>query len=131
MSPRIEDLKAIWRDLYAHVDRLAAERQRHMDFFQQALEAHLVSDVHGVIEEVNGATVDLLQRRRLTLHGKPIATLVAPEERREFRRRLREIQAAPAAWRAMLAIRGRRIAVDIAARAMASERICWRLRPAQ
>ncbi len=64
MAAELEDLKAMWSDLKAQVDELAGERQQYIDFFEQSSEAYVVTDNDGTIEEVNGAAVDLLQRRR-------------------------------------------------------------------
>src|SRR5438105_7382619 len=72
----MDDLKAAWLELNARVDDLAAMRQQYLDFFERATQAYLVTDRGGVIEEANGAAVDLLQRRRRELRRKPLATLV-------------------------------------------------------
>lgn len=93
MTAELEDLKAIWLDLRAHVDQLAGERQQFLDFFEQSPEAYLVTDAAGTIVDANGAAVDILQRRRRVLRGKPIAALVALDRRTEFRGNLRRLAA--------------------------------------
>src|SRR3982751_4635968 len=89
MAAELEDLQAIWLSLRSHVDQLAGERQQYLDFFQQATEAYVVTDVDGAIVDANGAAVDVLQRRRRYIAGKPLAAMVALERRTEFRSRLR------------------------------------------
>src|SRR5216684_1191394 len=101
MAAELEDLKAMWLDLKAQVDELAGERQQFIDFFEQSSEAYVVTDNDGTIEEVNGAAVDLLQRRRRFLRGKPFAVLVALDQRSEFRGRLSGL-AAEGSWRTIL-----------------------------
>src|SRR5437868_780850 len=91
MTVELEDLKAMWLELKAHVDSLAGERQQYLDFFEQSPEAYVVTDAVGAIADLNGAAVDVLQRRKRYLRGKPMAVLVALEQRGEFRRRLRAI----------------------------------------
>src|SRR4051812_27687072 len=94
MALDLEELKAMWLDLRAHVDRLAGERQQYLDFFEQASEAYVVTDPDGAIVDANGAAIDILQKRRRYLRGKPLASLVALERRREFRERLRALESA-------------------------------------
>jgi len=53
--------------------------------------------------------VDFLQRRRGHLRGKPLAALVAPEARREFRTRLHDLarsEGADATWNSAFAAGG-------------------------
>lgn len=135
MAAELEELKAIWLDLRAHVDLLAGERQQYYDFFEQASEAYVVTDEHGTIVDANGAAVDVLQRRKRYLRGKPLVSLVALERRREFRERLRALcerqPAAPACWRTIFVAPELRIDVALGARlierAGAIAGICWRL----
>ena len=91
MAVELEDLKAMWLSLRAHVDQLASERQQYLDFFEQSQEAYIVTDPTGTVVDVNGAAVDVLQRRRRYLAGKPIAAMVALDRRLEFRSRMRRI----------------------------------------
>ena len=91
MAVELEDLKAMWLSLRAHVDQLASERQQYLDFFEQSQEAYIVTDPTGTVVDVNGAAVDVLQRRRRHLAGKPIAAMVALDRRLEFRSRMRRI----------------------------------------
>jgi len=127
MPVELEDLKAMWFDLKAQVDELAGERQQYLDFFEQSPEAYIVTDNLGTIEEVNGAAVDILQRRRRFLRGKPFAVLVALDQRSAFRERLSGL-AAEGSWRTVLEALEMRTEVALTARRIGSGRgICWRL----
>ena len=135
MTAELEELKAMWLDLRAHVDQLAGERQQYYDFFEQASEAYIVTDPHGTIADANGAAVDILQRRKRYLRGKPLVALVALERRTEFRERLRALRerepGAQGCWRTIFVAPELRIDVTLGARlierAGAIGGICWRL----
>src|SRR5260221_5813896 len=127
---QLEDLKAMWSDLKAQVDELAGERQQYLDVFEQSPEAYIVTDNDGTIEAVNGAAVDILQRRRRFLRGKPFAVLVALDRRREFRERLGAL-AAEGSWRTILEAWEMRTEVAVnPRRPRAHPRLCWRPRAA-
>jgi PAS domain S-box-containing protein len=134
-----EDLKAMWLDLRAHVDRLAGELEQYVDFFEQASEAYVVTDPDGAIVEVNGPAVDVLLRRRRALRGRSLPSLVALDRRPDFRRRMRALAAGAAhaetAWRTIFESPGLRTDVELAARRIEREGrcagICWRLEAVQ
>jgi PAS domain S-box-containing protein len=138
MTAELEDLKAIWLELRAHVDQLAGERQHYLDFFEQSPEAYVVTDVQGTIVDANGAAVDILQRRRQTLRGKPIAALVALDRRTEFRGHLRRLAAresgARQSWTTVFEAPELRTEVSLSARVIerghGAGGICWLLRAA-
>ena len=132
MAADLDDLKAMWLELRAHVDRLAGERQQYLDFFDQSTEGYVVTDALGRIAEVNGAAVDILQRRKHHLRGKPLAVLIALERRPEFRQRLRALAAKAASepsWRTVVLAPESRVEVEMAARRISGSGggICWRL----
>jgi PAS domain S-box-containing protein len=139
MAVDLEELKAMWLDLRAHVDRLAGERQQYLDFFEQASEAYVVTDADGAIVDANGAAIDILQKRRRYLRGKPLASLVALERRREFRERLRALSAGEALaehpWRTIFEAPELRTEVTLAARRIERDGrfagLCWRLEALQ
>lgn len=135
MTAELAELQALWLDLRAHVDRLADERQQYQEFFEQASEAYVITDVRGTIIEVNGAAVDILQRRKRYLRGKPITALIALEKRAQFRERLHalcehETHAEPS-WRTIFV--AAQVRIDVALTARPIERrsgmggVCWRL----
>lgn len=128
MLAGMDELRDAWLNLKSYVDDLTHERQHYLDFFEQADAAYLVTDPRGKILEANGAAVDLFDRRRADLRGKPLAALVSPEERREFRLRLQGLSR-PAQWRCAFASQGRRIEVELRARPIPQARgIVWLLR---
>jgi len=137
MTVELEELKAMWLDLRAHVDQLAGERQQYYDFFEQASEAYVVTDEYGTIADANGAAVDILQRRKRYLRGKPLAVFIALDRRTDFRNHMAGIAAGQAGaarhWRTVLAAGGERVEVGLTARVIeqAGGGICWRLEPAQ
>jgi len=136
MTVELEDLKAMWLELKAHVDLLAGERQQYLDFFEQSSEAYVVTDALGTIHDLNGAAVDMFQRRKRYLRGKPMAVLVALEQRAEFRNRLRAIaEGSPQTpWQTTLLRPEARTEARLSARRIGAPGgdggICWLLRPA-
>jgi PAS domain S-box-containing protein len=136
MTVELEDLKAMWLELKARVELLAGERHQFMDFFEQSPEAYVVTDALGMIADLNGAAVDVFQRRKRYLRGKPMAVLVALEQRAEFRRRLRSIVEGrrQAPWLATLLSPEARTEARLSARRIGapgeSGGICWLLQPA-
>ncbi len=133
MKAELEELEAMWLELRAQVDELAGERQQYYDLFEQASEAYVVTDEHGTIADANGAAVDILQRRKRYLRGKPLVVMVALERRTEFRRRLRALcertPGAQASWRTIFVAPQLRMDVKVSARLIERERsvggICW------
>ncbi len=137
MTHDLEDLKAIWLELQAHVEQLAGERQHYLDFFEQSPEAYVLTDTHGTIRDVNPAAVDILQCRRRHVQGKPLTTFVALERRADFRTRMRALAAGASAaersWRTIVVSAGERTEVALTARPIDRQGnvggVCWRLEP--
>lgn len=135
MTGEREDLEAIWRDLRAHIDQLAGERQQYLDVFEQSPEAYLVTDAQGTIVDANGAASDILQRRRQFLRGKPLAFLVALDRRAAFRSHQQRLLGgdaqAPRTWRTVLEAPELRTEVDLTARVIPRAGgvggVCWLL----
>ncbi len=129
----LEELTALWEDLKEQSDRLAEERQRYLAFFLDAPEPCLLTDAHGVIREANRAATELFGVAAHLLVGRPLATLVSPGRRREFRTRLAAVVAgAPDRFVSCLRSHaGKERQVVMAARAMSGPRgVCWLLHPA-
>jgi PAS domain S-box-containing protein len=76
--------------LRATQDLLERERQRYADLFDLAPVGYLVTDQAGVIREVNRMAAELLGRSAQFLRGEPLAALVGPERRAQFRALLGE-----------------------------------------
>ncbi len=127
----MDELRAAWLELRARVEELGARRQQYLEVFEQAGVAYLITDAAGVIGEANGAAVDLLQRRRFALRGKPLAALVPLPERRRFRRFLGGLRAGGtgAPWRSAVRSGSSVREVEIAVRRSASGELFWRLSP--
>ena len=126
----MDELRTAWLKLKSHVDELTSERQHYINFFEGADAAHVVTDRGGVIVEANGAAVDLFERRHFYLCGRPLASLVSPAERRNFRDRLSTLVDATSWQGAVQTPEGRR-EVEFSARPIRDrDAICWVLRPA-
>lgn len=65
------------------------ERVRHYhQLFDYAPFPFFVTDIYGTVQEINRASCHLLQRTALSLHRKPLATLIPRDQREKFRQRL-------------------------------------------
>ena len=124
----MDEVRAAWLELKARVEALAGERQHYLELFESAPEAYLITDAAGTIEDANGAAVDIFQRRRRDLKGKPLAALIALDQRHAFRTRLRALGGPETAadWPSIVEAPGLRLAVKFSARLMAAG-ICWRI----
>ncbi len=81
------------RDSRAEVE---AERRRYRDLFDLSPDAHIVTDLGGVVREANRATSALLNIDPSFLPGKPLAVFVPEDGRSAFRSelpRLRDLAA--------------------------------------
>jgi signal transduction histidine kinase len=69
-------------------------------------DAYLRTDAHGVIRKANGGAAELLRRPRWALEGKPLATFVELDRRRDFRVLLNDLGRAAAMqqWTLRLAL---------------------------
>jgi PAS domain-containing protein len=73
----LEDLEVLWEVLKERADRLAAERQRYLEFFQHLPQACVITDRYGKILEVNRAAAELLRAPQKRIVGKPLAVYTA------------------------------------------------------
>lgn len=121
----MDELRAAWSKLKSCVDDLAREREHYLGFFHQAADPYVVTDRAGRIVEVNGAAVDLFERRHAELKGKSLAVLVAPRARREFR--LLELPAVR--WQGAIHRRGGQRNVEFSGNPIPGRGACWLLRP--
>lgn len=88
----LEELQVANQELQQQNEELAAarhileqERQRYTDLFEFAPDAYLVTTPEGVIQEANWAAAVLLNLPQKFLVGKPLISLVAEADRRQFR----------------------------------------------
>jgi PAS domain S-box-containing protein len=127
----MDELRTAWLKLNLFVEEQARRRQHYLAFFEHAEAAYLVTDAGGKIVEANGAAVDFFDRRRTYLKGKPLAALVSPDRRREFRQKLQGLSRA-SQWRSSFAAQGRQVAVELRARPLPAARgIVWSLQRAE
>jgi PAS domain S-box-containing protein len=134
----LQEIETLWEELRLRADELASERQRYSEFFDYAPDAYLVTDSQGSIRDANLAAAELFGARASALRGKPIVSLVAEAERREFRNQLlragAQLDGEVRAWRSVLQPReGTPLAVHIRVRAMpvadgGLAPLCWLLR---
>lgn len=138
MAVETGEVETLWLELRSQVDLLASERQQYLAVFELASEAYVVTDAAGTIEAANGAAVDILQRRRSVLLGRPLAAFVALDRRTDFRERLARLASAhPTAerqWSTVFEAPGLRLSVAVCARPIGAppeaRGICWRLQAA-
>jgi PAS domain S-box-containing protein len=80
LAVALEELRAANEELQQQNEDLAAANRRYQELFSLAPDAYLVTDVHGTIQEANGAASHLLKIRADYLVGKPLKVFMAGEE---------------------------------------------------
>ncbi|HWE36754.1 MAG TPA: ATP-binding protein [Isosphaeraceae bacterium] len=80
-----EELRQQGDELVVSRDAVERERYRYRGLFNDAPDAFLVTDLHGIIREANDFAVELLGVPASHLPGKPLANFVAREARSTFR----------------------------------------------
>jgi PAS domain S-box-containing protein len=103
----LQEIEALWEELRQRADELASERQRYTEFFEYAPDAYLVTDAQGMVRDANRAAAELLGMPAQALIGKPLASCVHEDGRREFRAHLVRASAQTdgelSIWRGVLA----------------------------
>lgn len=84
-----EELREQNEELMASRQLLEQERLRDKNVLQSAFDAMILTDEQGIIQYVNRTAHELLDLNPFSL-GKPLALRVAPDDRVEFRRVLRQ-----------------------------------------
>ncbi|MGH7294337.1 MAG: PAS domain-containing protein [Polyangiaceae bacterium] len=99
LRARNEELALCVEELRAQRDALAEgrafierERAKFHDLFENAPDAFVTSDAHGVIVDANRATGELFGTGASALPGKLLISFVARSETRAFRNRLRSLE---------------------------------------
>lgn len=82
-------------ELMAAREALEIERHRYRELFDEAPFPYMVTSASGMVEEANLAAEELLVKPRDTLIGKPLAVLVAPDDRPRFRDFMWELRNEP------------------------------------
>jgi PAS domain S-box-containing protein len=134
----LQEIEALWEELRLRADELASERQRYSEFFEYAPDAYLVTDSHGTVREANRAAAELLGVPARALAGKPLASQVHEDSRRDFRACMVRASAQPdgevSAWRGVLqGADGRPLQAHFRVRAMpvadgGLAPLCWLVR---
>ena len=135
----LEELDVMWEELEGQAERLLRESERYAEFFDYAPDAYLVTDAGGNIREANRAATELFGAPRDELVGKPLASLMAEQDRVAFLSHFVGTVLGepvhPATWRASIHSRGKPLAAIISVRAIPLRRsgvagLCWLIRPA-
>jgi len=87
-----EELRQQNEELSIANENAKLAQQRYEDLFEFAPDAYLVTDVNGIIQEVNCAAEKLLSLPRKYLIGKPIFVFIAESHRRSFRSQVNLLQ---------------------------------------
>ena len=92
---RLQELRIAEEELVEQNQELATIRlelernhQRYLELFELAPDVYLVTDLAGVIREANQTASVLFEVPSKFLIGKPLASFIPIDERRDFRRRL-------------------------------------------
>ena len=83
-----EDLRRHNEDLSAARNAVEAETRRYQELFEFAPDGYLVTDLEGLVREVNRAAAKLLGIRQGFTLGTPLVSLVAVESREAFQAQL-------------------------------------------
>jgi PAS domain S-box-containing protein len=110
-----EELHAQYDEILASRERLEQERIRYLELFELAPDAYLVTDVAGSIGEANVAAQRLLGLRPDRRARKTLVSFVVEPARRDFRRRLGELEARCRRTTVELALRTGGRVVDVEA----------------
>ncbi|MEA5618197.1 PAS domain S-box protein [Cronbergia sp. UHCC 0137] len=94
----LEELQTTEEELRQQIEKLAfanetieLERQRYQDLFEFAPDGYLVTNISGIIQEVNLAAASLLAIEQIYLIGKQLAVFIAEQDRDSFRCRLKNL----------------------------------------
>ena len=87
-----EELRSSNEELSIANENARLLEQRYEDLFEFAPDAYLVTDVNGIIQEVNRAAEKLFCLPRIYLIGKPIFVFIAEPHRRSFRTQVNLLQ---------------------------------------
>ena len=102
-----EELRQQNDELVAARSVMEAERQRYLDLFEHAPDAYLVTDLNGVILEVNSPAEVLLKVPHSHLGGKPLVLFVAEADRLALQALLGRLQSGSQPERCELTMRAR------------------------
>lgn len=87
-----EQLSTQQAELQVAKDILTAERQQYFELFNSAPDGYIVTDHHGIIEQINLMAATLLNRRQWLFLGNPLVVLMALADRQRFYAFLNSLQ---------------------------------------
>lgn len=136
LSVAEEELRAQHEALIDAHRLLEVERVRYHSLFHLAPDPYVVTDENGLIEEANVAIGELVGVPAKSLVGKPFATLIETQARRDFRARLAEFPAKSPIDKWNLEIKGhdgRLVPIEATVSSLGSPAdgkisLCWLLR---
>ena len=100
LSTALEELRVAEEELREQNETLVLsqllveeERARYRDLFEFAPDGYLVTDVRGTIREANRAAAELFGIEEYFLVGKPFPSYLDSDTRRDFKRKLEQLDA--------------------------------------
>ncbi|XGV97140.1 MAG: ATP-binding protein [Leptolyngbya sp. BL-A-14] len=91
----LEEVEQQYEEVLITRQTLEAQRLRYQELFDFAPDGYLVTDVNGVIQEANHSAASLFGMLQAFLVNKPLAILVAEDDRRAFRTYFSRLESAP------------------------------------
>ena len=98
LASAMEELRAAHAEVDAQREALEKayhdvqrEHRRYVELFENAPDAYVVTDLHGVIEQANLAAAELLQSARDFIVGKPLVLSVHKDDKTAFFQQLNEM----------------------------------------
>jgi two-component system, cell cycle sensor histidine kinase and response regulator CckA len=88
-------------------EALEIERHRYQDLFELAPAGYLVTDGGGVVQEANRAAAALLGISQNAVRGKPLMVFLDPEDRRDLRGLIQQLQRRPGRLQTEVSLRPR------------------------
>jgi len=76
-----EELREQVDELQRVADRAAVDRERYQQLFEDAMDAHLVTDLFGVVREANATAIRLLGMEAPYMRGRPLVSFCAWQDR--------------------------------------------------
>ena len=133
----LQTLDLLWEQLEGEGEMLTREHERYLALFENAPDAHLVTDAGGSVREANCAAAELLQLPLDQIRGKSLVHLVIEEDKAIFLARLVALLASPvpAGWCTRIqGGRGSPLPVHVGVRPIPLAKsgvagLCWVLRP--
>jgi len=92
LSVSEEELRVQNEELESAQLAVENERARYLDLFEFAPDGYLLTEKFGVIREANQAMCRMLNTPAARLAGKPLAVFIHKEDKKEFRKRLNNIE---------------------------------------